>query len=77
MAKNNDILKELEKLQNPPGVVSGLNNDQRVVPAILLATRAIVRLDETSSRLAIIYIVLTVALFIEGAIQIYLMFHGR
>jgi hypothetical protein len=70
-----DFENEAGKLRGPG--VGGLNNDPQIVPAIGLLVKALIHLDKTSSRLAKIYIWLTVILGIIGIVQIVLRFRAH
>jgi hypothetical protein len=76
MAKHEDPIEtELGRLETQQGFTT--LQDQRTVPSIFLLTKAVIRLDKTSSRLAKIYIWLTVILGIIGVVQIVLMLRGH
>jgi hypothetical protein len=75
-----DDLEKLadEMVQTPSkgSVVVG-GTDTSAVRGLGVLTKAILRLDRTSSRLAIITIVLTVVIILVGIVQIVLMLRGR
>lgn len=72
-----ELLKRVRELVKPGANISGLNTDGRVAPAIAILVEALVRLDTTSSRLAKIYIWLTVVLGVIGIFQIGLMLRAH
>jgi hypothetical protein len=67
---DDELLRQMRELAKPGADGSGLNTDVRVAAAIAILVEALVRLDATSSRLAGIYINLTIALGVIGIVQI-------
>jgi len=77
VANKLDLKKEFEKMTLPQ--VGGRNNfsPEHIKDAIGYLGMAIMKLDATSSRLAIVNIVLTVVLVGIGVLQVILMFRGK
>jgi hypothetical protein len=71
--EKDELLAELNKVFQPQANQNNFSPDPRVAPAVGVLVKAVVRLDKTSTRLAIVGIILTLALFLQGGIQIYLM----
>jgi hypothetical protein len=73
-----EIDKELEKLLDRTPLQSYTAWDSaNILRGIILLTKSVRTLDRTSSRLATIYIWLTVILGIIGIVQIVLMLRGH
>lgn len=72
-----DLLARLRKVFKPQGAQSNFGPDARVAPALGILVEAVVRLDKTSRRLAIVNIVLTGVILLVGIVQIILMFRGH
>jgi hypothetical protein len=76
--KRGDLEAEFEKLAG--SILESANTpwqNATVVKALSLLGISIVQLDRTSSRLAMVYIFLTVVLGIIGIVQIVLMLRGH
>jgi hypothetical protein len=72
-----DLEKELSELENKgEGWVHGMS-DRNVRPAIILLTKAVLRLDKTSTQLAKVYIWLSAVLLVVGVLQAAIMLLHR
>lgn len=75
------LLKELEEITKPPGgVQTNAATDvslRRMIAATAVLVKSVLFLDESSSRLAIVNIILAFVLVFIGIMQIVLMFRGH
>jgi len=78
MAKRDDLEREFDTLietANPQKYIKGVGGfDPNATWALALLGKSVIRLDRTSSRLAIVNIVLTVVIVAIGVVQVVLMF---
>lgn len=74
-----DITEEMDDLVGETyGPLFGKDkSDHRVIRAISLLTASIIRLDKTSSRMAVVNIGLTIVILLVGIVQIILMLRGH
>lgn len=72
-----ELLIHLREVFQPKGGQSNYGPDARVAPALGILVEAVVRLDKTSRRLAIVNIVLTGVILLAGVVQIILMVRGH
>ncbi len=72
-----DLDREFDRFTVGEGGGQSNYGDARTTKAIGFLGKAVVRLDRTSSRLAIVNIVLTTVILIVGVIQIVLMIRGH
>jgi hypothetical protein len=79
MAKDDTDEKLDELLRSGPSVIAGPGTAelQKMLQANVILIKSIRRLDETSSRLSVVNIVLNVVLGIIGVVQIVLMLRGH
>jgi hypothetical protein len=65
------LLTEMHQVWQPTGSQSNFGPDPRLAPTVAILVRAVVALDRSSSRLTIVGLVLTVALFLQGLVPIW------
>jgi hypothetical protein len=72
-----ELLIRLHEVFNPKGSQNNFGPDVRVAGALGILVEAVVRLDKTSRRLAVVSIVLTGVILAVGIVQIGLMLRGH
>jgi len=77
MLKRHDLEREFDRFIVGPGGAQANFGDARVTSAIGYLGKAVLKLDRTSSRLAVVNIVLTAVILAVGVVQIYLMLRGH
>jgi len=77
MARDEKLEREFDQLAATIGGSQANFGDARTTSAIGYLGKAVLRLDRTSGRLALVNIVLTAVILIVGLIQIVLMLRGH
>jgi hypothetical protein len=77
MTKRSALRERLKRLSQEPAPRTDITTDVRVAPAVELLTEAVLDLDQTSTFLAGVNIIVALLILLFGGLQIFIMLRGH